>query len=49
MTASEMRAVSNLFEHLSDWLLGVIRDNPKAVAELAANEKLVRNIRKGQA
>jgi hypothetical protein len=46
-TAHELSAIGDVFETLSDWLLGVIAAHPEAVRELAQNELTARQIRSG--
>ncbi len=45
MTSRELQTVSGILEHLSTYALTLIEQNPKQVAELAANERLVRSVR----
>lgn len=46
MTPTEMRQASGVLEHLSDWMLGVFEKYPKEISELAANERIVRTIKR---
>lgn len=46
MTQAEIREVANQFKDLSNWQLRMIVMHPNQCAEMAANELLVREVRK---